>query len=199
MGIPERTLSIGELLLLLVPLWPLTGVMQLSYRLQRICGTVYSNGNIIFTPDGNSVISPVGNRVTVFDLIHHKTTTFPHENKKSIQNIAISHNGVFLITVDVEGHALLMNYSRMLVLARIHFKRKVYDIKFSPDDKYFAITHNNGCQIWKTPGIIREFSPLVLCRTIGKHHDEVVCLDWSSDSGCLIMGSKDLYVQVSYL
>jgi periodic tryptophan protein 2 len=37
--------------------------MKTSYKLKRVCGSVYSNGNAIFTKDGNSVISPVGNQV----------------------------------------------------------------------------------------------------------------------------------------
>jgi hypothetical protein len=38
-------------------------------QFSNLCGTVYSGGNLIFTPDGNSLLSPVGNRVTVFDLV----------------------------------------------------------------------------------------------------------------------------------
>lgn len=40
-----------------------------SFRFSNLCGTVYKQGNVVFTPDGNSVISPVGNRVSVFDLV----------------------------------------------------------------------------------------------------------------------------------
>lgn len=40
-----------------------------SFRFSNLCGTVYKQGNVAFTPDGNSVISPVGNRVSVFDLV----------------------------------------------------------------------------------------------------------------------------------
>lgn len=38
-------------------------------QFQHLCGTVYTQGNVLFTPDGNSVLSPVGNRITKFDLI----------------------------------------------------------------------------------------------------------------------------------
>lgn len=38
-------------------------------QFSNLCGTVYRQGNIVFTPDGNSVLSPVGNRVSVFDLV----------------------------------------------------------------------------------------------------------------------------------
>lgn len=43
--------------------------MKANYKFQNLCGTVYRQGNVIFTPDGNSVLSPVGNRVSVFDLV----------------------------------------------------------------------------------------------------------------------------------
>ena len=43
--------------------------MSLDYRFQNLCGTVYTAGNVLFSPDGNRLISPVGNRVSVFDLV----------------------------------------------------------------------------------------------------------------------------------
>jgi hypothetical protein len=42
----------------------------------NLCGTVHKGGNILFTPDGNAVLSAVGNRVTVFDLV--KCANSPH-------------------------------------------------------------------------------------------------------------------------
>ena len=38
-------------------------------QFSNLLGTVYCKGNLIFTPDGTCLLSPVGNRVTVFDLI----------------------------------------------------------------------------------------------------------------------------------
>jgi len=38
-------------------------------QFSNLCGSVYRKGNVLFTPDGNSLLSPVGNRITVFDLI----------------------------------------------------------------------------------------------------------------------------------
>lgn len=43
--------------------------MPSAFKFSNLCGTVYRQGNVLFTPDGNSVISPVGNRVSVFDLV----------------------------------------------------------------------------------------------------------------------------------
>jgi periodic tryptophan protein 2 len=39
-------------------------------------------GNVAFTPDGNSLISPVGNRVTVFNLASSTSVTLPFEHVK---------------------------------------------------------------------------------------------------------------------
>jgi len=38
-------------------------------QFSSVCGTVYQQGNIIYTPDGYTLLSPVGNRVSAFDLV----------------------------------------------------------------------------------------------------------------------------------
>jgi len=38
--------------------------MKFNYQFSNLLGTVYRSGNLIFTPDGNSVISPVGNKIS---------------------------------------------------------------------------------------------------------------------------------------
>ena len=170
--------------------------MNVCYDLKRVCGSVYSNGNIIFTPDGNSVLSPVGAQVNVFNLVEQTTKTLKFENRKNIKRIVLSHNGRFLITVDIEGHALFINYQRQVILHRFHFKRKVYDIKFSPDDEYFTVTFGHTIQLWRTPSAVREFSPLILKRTLGGFNDDTTCIDWSTDSNCILIGSKDLTIRI---
>lgn len=42
-----------------------------SLQFSNLLGTVYCKGNLLFTPDGTCLLSPVGNRVTVFDLIKY--------------------------------------------------------------------------------------------------------------------------------
>lgn len=45
---------------------------------------VYRKGNLLFSPDGNSVISPVGNKITIYDL---KKLVYEYLNKvKSVAN-----------------------------------------------------------------------------------------------------------------
>jgi periodic tryptophan protein 2 len=172
--------------------------MKYSYRLKRICGSVYSNGNLEFTNDGNSVISPVGNRLNIFNLVNQTSEALPMENRKNIRLVRLSHNNRFLVSIDVEGNALFYNFPQRILLHRFNFRQKVYDLKFSPNDKYFAVTYGRGCQIWQTPNAKREFNPLVLNRTIIGHFDETTCLDWSRDSRSLAIGSKDLSARVYY-
>jgi periodic tryptophan protein 2 len=170
--------------------------MKFSYRLKRICGSVYSNGDVAFTPDGNSVVSPIGNRLNVYDLINQSTDTLQLENRKNIVHTCISHNGRFLISIDSDGNALFFNFPRRVLLHKFNFRQRVFDIKFSPDDTHFAVTFGRGCQIWRTPSAVKEFAPLTLVRTFMGHYDESNCLDWSPDSQSVIIGSKDLTARI---
>lgn len=45
-------------------------------QFSNLLGTVYCKGNILFTPDGSCLLSPVGNRISVFDLIKYVTRPF---------------------------------------------------------------------------------------------------------------------------
>ncbi|KAF9968757.1 hypothetical protein BGZ70_008388 [Mortierella alpina] len=170
--------------------------MKSDFKFSNLCGTVYKQGNLIFTPDGNSVLSPVGNRLTVFDLVNNKSVTFPYENRKNIDRIALSPNSTLLISVDEDGRALLVNYNRQIVLHHFNFKSKVYDLQFSPNGKYFAVTHGKQIQLWKTPGYHREFTPIILHRTYTGHYDEVTSITWSPDSKYFLTTSKDMSARV---
>lgn len=39
-----------------------------SSQFSGLLGTVYRRGNLSFTRDGSSLVSPVGNRISLFDL-----------------------------------------------------------------------------------------------------------------------------------
>ncbi|KAF8503896.1 WD40 repeat-like protein [Hysterangium stoloniferum] len=167
--------------------------MKANYKFSNLCGTVYKQGNILFTSDGNAVLSPVGNRVSVFDLVANKSWTLPFENRRNIAVIALSPDSNVLISVDEDGRALLVNYRRGIVLHHFNFKKKVNAVTFSPDGKYIAATHGNHLQVWRTPNhLIREFAPFVLHREYTGHHDEVLSVEWSPDSRFLLTTSRDM-------
>ncbi|KAJ3535234.1 hypothetical protein NM688_g7006 [Phlebia brevispora] len=163
------------------------------WQFSNLCGTVYRQGNIAFSADGNTVFSPVGNRVSAFDLVNNKSWTFPFENRKNIAAIALSPDANVLISVDEDGRALLVNIRRGVVLHHHNFKKPVKAIKFSPNGKYIAISHDSHVQVWRTPNhLIREFAPFNLHRTYTGHHDEVLSIEWSPDSLCFITTSRDM-------
>ncbi|KAF8496944.1 WD40 repeat-like protein [Gautieria morchelliformis] len=168
-------------------------MMKANYKFSNLCGTVYRQGNVIFTPDGNSILSPVGNRVSVFDLVTNKSYTLPFENRKNIAVIALSPNSNVLLSVDEDGRALLVNFKRAVVLHHFNFKKKVNAVEFSPDGKYIAATHETHVQVWRTPNhLIKEFAPFVLHREYTGHHDEVLSIQWSLDSRFFITTSRDM-------
>jgi periodic tryptophan protein 2 len=41
----------------------------INFKFSNLLGTVFKKGNLKFMPNGDSIISPVDNRVTIFDKI----------------------------------------------------------------------------------------------------------------------------------
>ena len=67
-----------------------------------MCGILYNSGNIKFTSDDCDILlSPVGNKVTAFDLKNGITNTLPIESRSNISFIEVSPDSKFLIMVDV--------------------------------------------------------------------------------------------------
>lgn len=52
-----------------------SGTSLTMRQFSNLLGTVYSRGNLVFTPDGTYLLSPVGNRVSVFDLVKYVSQT----------------------------------------------------------------------------------------------------------------------------
>lgn len=165
--------------------------MRFGYKFSNLYGTVYSQGNLVFTPDGNSILSPVGNRVSCFNLVTNTSFTFPFECSKDVEKIVLSPDGVLMIMIDEDGRALLVNFARRALLHRFNFKTKVLDAKFSPCGRFMAVTHKRQIHIWRTPAATKEFAPFALFRKYTGHFDDVTCLDWSHDSKFFVTGSRD--------
>ncbi|XP_052077596.1 periodic tryptophan protein 2 homolog [Mytilus californianus] len=170
--------------------------MKFAYKFSNLLGSVYRKGNVLFTPDGNSVISPVGNRISIFDLRNNKSETLPIETQMNITCMALSPDGYTLIVVNESGEALLCSLISKSVLHSYHFHRPIHQIKFSPDGKKFAVTREDKIMLFHAPGKTREFNPFVLQRTFYGAYDETVCIDWTTDSRVLCVGSKDMNTRV---
>lgn len=70
-------------------------------------------------------------------------------------------------------------------------------MKFSPDGTHFAAAKENMVFVFKTPGeLTGEYGGFVLRRYFFGAHDDVVWIDWSSDSRFLVVGSRDATTKV---
>ncbi|KAK3769873.1 hypothetical protein RRG08_036920 [Elysia crispata] len=170
--------------------------MKFAFQFNNLLGSVYRKGNITFTPDGNSVISPVGNRISAFDLKNNKSQTLPVETRVNIVCTALSPDGRLAIVVTEEGEGHLISLISNSILGTHHFHHTVSQVKFAPDGSKFAVTRDTVVQVFKAPGKTREFNPFVLYRTFPGHVDDTTSIDWTSDSRVLCTGSRDRRTRV---
>lgn len=168
--------------------------MKSDFKLSNLVGTVYREGNVVFTDDGTQVLSPVGNRVSCFDLINNRSFTFNYQHRKNIARIALTKQATLMLSVDEDGRAILVNFVSRVVLHHFNFKGKVHDLQFSTDGHYFAVAVDRYVQIWKTPDYTedRQFAPFVRYKNYAGHFDDVISVTWSNDSRFLISTSKDM-------
>lgn len=117
-------------------------------------------------------------------MISNKSFTFAYEHRKNISRIALNPQATLLLSVDVDGRAILVNYLRRTVIHYFNFKASVLDLQFSPDGHYFAVAAGTEVQVWKTPSTTddKQFAPFVRHRVYTGHYSEVTAITWSEDS-----------------
>ena len=183
--------------------------MRSGFKFSNLLGQVYNRGNVVFSEDGTKLISPVGNRVNVYDLVQSKSFTFEYEHRKPISCLDISDNGNLMLSVDVDGRAILVNFKTKHELHHFNFKEKIHKIKFSPCGKFFAICAGRFLQIWRisfntsndedeldSGDGIKEFQPFVKYRIHAGHSQDLINLQWSKDSRFILSTSKDLTTKI---
>ncbi|XP_053312786.1 periodic tryptophan protein 2 homolog [Spea bombifrons] len=166
--------------------------MKYSYQFSNLLGTFYRCGNLTFAPDGNALISPVGNRLSVFHLKNNKAETLPLASRCNITQVALSPDGSLGILVDEEGAALLVSLVTKSILNEFNFHQPVHSVSFSPDGRKFVVCKGSVALLYHAPGKKREFNAFVLDKTFYGPYDETTCVDWTDDSRCFAVGSKDM-------
>ncbi|KAF2090747.1 WD40 repeat-like protein [Saccharata proteae CBS 121410] len=177
--------------------------MKTDFKFSNLLGTVYSRGNLLFSPDGTCLLSPVGNRVSVFDLVNNKSWTLPFAHRRNIARLALNPRGNLLLSVDEDGRAILTNLPRRIALYHFSFKSPVSAIAFSPSGRVFAAAIGRHVEVWHTPSTPDagadgelEFAPFVRHRVYAGHHDAVQSIEWSSDSRFFLTASRDLTARI---
>ncbi|KIW68720.1 hypothetical protein PV04_04644 [Phialophora macrospora] len=177
--------------------------MKTDFKFSNLLGTVYGRGSLVFTPDGNSLLSPVGNRITVFNLTKNTSYTLPFAHRKNITHLDLTPDGNLLLTIDEDGRAILSIFPRRLAIYHFSFKSPITSLAFSPDCRHFVVGIGRKIQAWRTPTVPGgsadgdlEFAPFILHREYGGHFDEVRYLSWSGDSRFFLSASKDLTARI---
>ncbi|XP_077422157.1 PWP2 small subunit processome component [Vanacampus margaritifer] len=166
--------------------------MKFAYKFSNLLGAVYRQGNLSFSEDGNAVISPVGNRISIFDLKNNTSATLPLSTAKNITCVGISPDGNLAIVVDEDGAALLVSLITRAILHHFHFHKPVNSIRFSPDGRKFVVTKENVALLYHAPGKQRELNAFVLDKSYHGPYGETTCIDWTDDSKCFVVGSEDM-------
>ncbi|KAK6739639.1 hypothetical protein RB195_008250 [Necator americanus] len=165
--------------------------MDLNYRFSNLIGSVYRNGDVIFSPDGSSVISPVGNKVSVFDLRNNISRTLSLECMHNISAVTINNTGSHMVVSNEGGHVLYINTNTETVIFKFRANREVRAVKFSPDGNFIAICRGVDLQIQEiAKQSTSMFYPFFLHKTYKLSSDTLNCVDWSSD-GCLVVAGGD--------
>ncbi|RKP36347.1 WD40-repeat-containing domain protein [Dimargaris cristalligena] len=165
--------------------------MKTDFKFANLCGSAYKKGNLLYTPDGNSIISPVGNRVSVFDLVNNKSETLPVQSFHDINFMAMSPSGQLLLVVDRRGYANLISMTRKILIAQFRVDQDSVAAQFSPDGRYFAVAGRLVVSVRKTPSLDRQYSPLEVYAVTLPHRNDITSIQWTADSRHLLTTSED--------
>ncbi|CAI4230503.1 unnamed protein product [Auanema sp. JU1783] len=166
--------------------------MDTNFKFSNIVGSVYRNGTLLFSKDGNTVISPVGNKISVFDLKNNVSQTLSVELKHSIVSMALSDKGTHLTVATEHGEVYFINLLSDIILHTFHAHRTIKAMDFSPNGRLIAICRDNDLQIHEILRMENSIlHPYALRRTYHLSSDTLNSLDWSADGCLIIAGGAD--------
>lgn len=107
-----------------------------------------------------------------------------------------------LITIDVDGFALFINFTKKVVIAHFNFKAPVTAFAFSPDSKFFVVaTQGRKVKVFEVPSVDHKvYSPLILYKKYANlHSEEITGVTWTTDSRFFLTWSNDLTLKLMSL
>jgi periodic tryptophan protein 2 len=127
--------------------------------------------------------------------------TLPFQNRSNIVRMELSPDRKTLITIDVDGFALVINFTKRVVIAHFNFKAPVTAFAFSPDSRFFVVACDTKVKIFETPSVTHKlFSPMILYKKYGNLHSEaIIGISWTTDSRFFLTWSKDLTMKMMSL
>jgi periodic tryptophan protein 2 len=106
-----------------------------------------------------------------------------------------------LISIDVDGFALVINFLKKVVIAHFNFKGPVTAFGFSPDSKFFLVAVGTKVKIFETPSVQHKvYSPMILYKKYANLHSEAITgVTWTTDSRFFVTWSEDLTMKMMSL
>ncbi len=113
----------------------------------------------------------------------------------------LSPDGRTLITIDVDGFALIINFQKKVVIAHFNFKGPVTAFEFSPDSRFFLVAVGKKVKIFETPSVTHKvYSPMILYKKYANlHSDDVTGVAWTTDSRFFLTWSTDMTMKMMSL
>eukprot|EP00347_Sterkiella_histriomuscorum_P002397 403368319 len=122
--------------------------------------------------------------------------------QSNIDRIVLSPDRKTLITIDVDGFALFINFPKRVVIAHFNFKNPVTAFAFSPDSKFFVVaTKGAKVKVFEVPSVDHKvYSPLILYKKYANlHSQEITGVTWTTDSRFFLTWSEDLTLKLMSL
>jgi len=133
----------------------------------------------------------------MFNLTTNIAQTLPFQNRSNIASLCLSPDRKTLVSIDLEGFALIINMQRKVVMAHFNFRDEVTAMAFSPDSKFIFVATSLKVKIFETPSDIKTFSPLVLYKKYGNLHSQRIRgVTWSHDSRFIVTWSDDMTLKM---
>lgn len=106
--------------------------------------------------------------------------------------IGISPNGCLLIAVNEKGEAQMISMISQTVIYTHKFAENVNCVRFSPNGRYFAVARAHIVSVYVVPGEISgDYGNFKAYRHFHGANDDILWIDWSSDSRLLAVGARD--------
>ncbi|SJK86078.1 PWP2, UTP1, periodic tryptophan protein 2 [Babesia microti strain RI] len=187
-----------------------------QYSFSNLCGAPYTGGSVTFSPKGDYLLAPVGNRICVYDLEANKSNTFNSQSRSNIHYLCHHPHKKYAIVIDVNGFAQVLNLLTDTVLHRLQFKshsnfsqiainnseipvketqNAVTAAEFSSDGKFFALSCGKKVTVWNSPTIETNWN-LHLHREYCGHLDNVTHISWSKTNQFFLTSSRDMTVRL---
>jgi periodic tryptophan protein 2 len=133
--------------------------MSFEYSFSNLLGVAFTVGDVCFASK-NQLLTPVGHRLSCFDLEEHASRTMAFETKHALRRVAVSSK--LIAVCDKRGRGLLVNRLNGSILHRFNLKEHCSSMSFSQDGNSLACAVGRKVEVWRLAEDFKMFSPLTV-------------------------------------